>query len=53
MITEPKVVDALRGIKVIRVVCGAHQSAAITESGDLYTWGKGQGEQKLTFTLPL
>jgi len=31
----------LKGIKVRNVSCGGHHSAAVTEEGDLYTWGRG------------
>ena len=34
-------VDGLRGKNVVSVVAGGEHSAAITEDGALYTWGKG------------
>ncbi|CAI8025913.1 E3 ubiquitin-protein ligase HERC2 [Geodia barretti] len=37
----PLMVDGLRGKNVVFVVAGGEHSAAITEDGALYTWGKG------------
>ncbi|XP_033111225.1 E3 ubiquitin-protein ligase HERC2-like [Anneissia japonica] len=39
----PKMIDKLRGQEVTKVYCGHHYSAAITKSGYLFTWGKGDG----------
>ncbi|KAI9592275.1 regulator of chromosome condensation 1/beta-lactamase-inhibitor protein II [Syncephalis fuscata] len=36
---EPQVIEALQGIKVIEIACGAFHSAIITEFKDLYTFG--------------
>ena len=33
--------EDLRGKKVVRVAAGGSHSAAVTESGQLFTWGKG------------
>nr|CAD7262173.1 unnamed protein product [Timema shepardi] len=38
---EPTLVQALAGKHVVRVACGSTYSAAITVSGELYTWGRG------------
>eukprot|EP00002_Diphylleia_rotans_P007162 TRINITY_DN1666_c0_g1_i3.p1 TRINITY_DN1666_c0_g1~~TRINITY_DN1666_c0_g1_i3.p1 ORF type:complete len:403 (+),score=74.74 TRINITY_DN1666_c0_g1_i3:72-1280(+) len=38
---EPVPVFALRGKNVVQVSCGSYHSAAITASGELYTWGRG------------
>lgn len=35
----PKLIDALAGIKVVKIACGSWHSAALTADGDLYTWG--------------
>ncbi|XP_012287916.1 E3 ubiquitin-protein ligase HERC2 [Orussus abietinus] len=37
----PKIVDKLFDINVVKVYCGGHFSAALTASGEVYTWGKG------------
>lgn len=35
----PALVDALAGIKIVDVACGAWHSAAVSAFGDLYVWG--------------
>ncbi|CAH0480186.1 unnamed protein product [Peronospora belbahrii] len=44
---RPVVVDALRGLDsdVVQVACGNWHTAALTASGDLYTWGWGKDGQ--------
>jgi chromosome segregation ATPase len=37
----PHLVKALQGKDVIQVGCGEYHSAALTSSGELYTWGDG------------
>lgn len=37
----PRLVEELRGRKVRQVTCGSYHTAAVTASGDLYTWGGG------------
>ena len=39
---RPRVVEALRGKDISDISCGGAHSAAITSSGELYTWGKGR-----------
>lgn len=39
---RPKVIEALRGKKVVKVAAGGAHSAAVTADGELYTWGKGR-----------
>ncbi|CAB3375688.1 Hypothetical predicted protein [Cloeon dipterum] len=39
---KPKIVEVLLGKEVINVACGGAHSAAITSSGEIYTWGKGR-----------
>lgn len=34
--------DALQGYEIIDVACGGAHSAAITNTGQLFTWGKGR-----------
>ncbi|CAH0559020.1 unnamed protein product [Brassicogethes aeneus] len=38
----PKLVESLQGYEIVDVACGGAHSAAITSSGQLYTWGKGR-----------
>ncbi|GFT97548.1 e3 ubiquitin-protein ligase HERC2 [Nephila pilipes] len=37
----PVKIDALTGMGVIKVECGSQFSVALTKSGSVYTWGKG------------
>ncbi len=37
---EPRLVEALVDQKVIHLACGAFHSAAVTDDGYVYTWGK-------------
>lgn len=37
----PKAIPALSPCRVVQVACGAQHSAAVTSSGDLFTWGRG------------
>ncbi|KAK5650580.1 hypothetical protein RI129_001609 [Pyrocoelia pectoralis] len=39
---RPKVVEALQGYEIVDIACGGAHSAAITSSGQLFTWGKGR-----------
>ena len=39
--TAPTLVDGLTDKNVVCVVAGGEHSAAVTEDGALYTWGKG------------
>eukprot|EP00435_Cladocopium_sp_Y103_P053240 s468_g17.t1 len=38
--STPKVVVALQGKRVIQVSLGPHHSAALTQKGEIYTWGQ-------------
>ncbi|CAN6873579.1 unnamed protein product [Brassica oleracea] len=40
-IQHPKLIDALNTTNIELVACGEFHSCAVTLSGDLYTWGKG------------
>ena len=40
-VKAPRVIAALQSSNVESITCGAHHSAAITASGDVWTWGKG------------
>lgn len=37
----PRLVEELRGRNIRHVTCGSYHTAAVTVSGDLYTWGGG------------
>lgn len=39
---RPKIIEALQGYEIIDIACGGAHSAAITSSGQLFTWGKGR-----------
>jgi E3 ubiquitin-protein ligase HERC2 len=56
----PKLVDRLQAINVIKVFCGAQFSLALTNTGALYSWGKGDGyrlghgsEEHVRFPKPI
>ncbi|KAM7268628.1 hypothetical protein ACFE04_010794 [Oxalis oulophora] len=38
-VTQPKLVESLNSFSVQSVACGEYQTCAITQSGELYTWG--------------
>ncbi|XP_020879392.1 uncharacterized protein LOC9310014 [Arabidopsis lyrata subsp. lyrata] len=40
-VQHPKLIDALSTTNIELVACGEYHSCAVTLSGDLYTWGKG------------
>ncbi|XP_055628778.1 serine/threonine-protein kinase Nek8 [Toxorhynchites rutilus septentrionalis] len=54
----PKIIDELNNIKIVQVACGTHHVAALSDEGDLYTWGSsakgalGLGKQMLTSSVP-
>jgi RCC1 and BTB domain-containing protein len=37
----PRLVEELRGRAIRQVTCGSYHTAAVTVSGELYTWGGG------------
>eukprot|EP00904_Undaria_pinnatifida_P009747 jgi/Undpi1/5902/HiC_scaffold_2.g01176.m1 len=39
---SPKRIEALEGIPCVQVACGFAYTAAVTASGELYTWGAGE-----------
>lgn len=39
---KPKLIESLRPKRVRDIACGSSHSAAITSSGELYTWGLGE-----------
>jgi alpha-tubulin suppressor-like RCC1 family protein len=38
---SPLLVSALKGIKIIQVSCGDFHTAALSDRGEMFTWGKG------------
>ncbi len=42
MCERPRIIEALKGKRCVNVAAGGSHSAAITELGQLYTWGKGR-----------
>ncbi|KAL2333184.1 hypothetical protein Fmac_014397 [Flemingia macrophylla] len=38
-ISSPKIVDSLNGICVKHVACGEYHTCALTDSGEVYSWG--------------
>ncbi|XP_050303138.1 E3 ubiquitin-protein ligase HERC2 [Anthonomus grandis grandis] len=39
---KPKLIESLKSKKIRDIACGSSHSAAITSSGELYTWGLGE-----------
>lgn len=39
---KPKLIEVLRSKRIRDIACGSSHSAAITSSGELYTWGLGE-----------
>eukprot|EP00301_Raphidiophrys_heterophryoidea_P019106 c4085_g1_i1.p1 GENE.c4085_g1_i1~~c4085_g1_i1.p1 ORF type:complete len:407 (-),score=98.53 c4085_g1_i1:226-1446(-) len=39
--SSPTPVKALEGIRIVQVVCGRSHTAALSEHGHVYTWGRG------------
>jgi len=39
--SSPTRVTALEGIRIVQVVCGHSHTAALSEHGHVYTWGRG------------
>lgn len=39
---KPKLIEALKNKRIRDIACGSSHSAAITSSGELYTWGLGE-----------
>lgn len=42
-VLRPKRVEALAGIRIVQISAGETASAAVSEDGDVYTWGWGGG----------
>lgn len=39
---RPKLIEALQGYEIVDIACGGAHSAAISSTGQLFTWGKGR-----------
>ncbi|XP_075228227.1 E3 ubiquitin-protein ligase HERC2 isoform X3 [Lycorma delicatula] len=39
---KPRLIEALKSKRIREIACGSSHSAAITSSGELYTWGLGE-----------
>ncbi|XP_058828425.1 serine/threonine-protein kinase Nek8 [Topomyia yanbarensis] len=54
----PKIVQSLNNITIVQIACGEHHVVALSNEGDLYTWGSsaegalGHGKQAVTSTEP-
>ena len=44
-VVYPKLVQALKSVKVKEVCCGAYHTTALDKDGHLYVWGRGEGGQ--------
>jgi len=38
----PQVVSALEGSRMEKVVCGSRYTVALSEAGNVYSWGRGE-----------
>ena len=39
---KPRLIEALKTRRIRDIACGSSHSAAVTSSGELYTWGLGE-----------
>lgn len=39
---KPRLIEALKTKRIRDIACGSSHSAALTSSGELYTWGLGE-----------
>jgi RCC1 and BTB domain-containing protein len=44
-VTNPQLIEALREVDIEYVACGGFHTAAITKTGEMYTWGGGEHGQ--------
>ncbi|KAJ7519002.1 hypothetical protein O6H91_20G018700 [Diphasiastrum complanatum] len=44
---QPRLVEDLESEKLVHIAAGGAHSAAVSESGDVYTWGRDEGEGRL------
>ena len=40
-VPRPRRIEALAGVRIVRVACGETASACVSDEGDVYTWGWG------------
>lgn len=48
-VDRPKLIEALLGTEIVDIACGGHHSAAINSAGLLYTWGKGNTSEFVSY----
>ena len=47
-VSEPKQIEgAFAAEKIVQIACGFAYTAAISEDGDLYTWGAGEVDYRI------
>ena len=39
---SPVLVEQLQGCKIVDISCGGSHTLAVTDSGDVYSWGEGR-----------
>jgi alpha-tubulin suppressor-like RCC1 family protein len=44
-VVYPKLIQALKSVKIKEICCGAYHSTALDKDGHLYVWGRGEGGQ--------
>lgn len=44
-VVEPKLIENLSGIKIVKIACGGWHSIALSSDGDLYVWGSNSNGQ--------
>ncbi|XP_050538275.1 serine/threonine-protein kinase Nek8-like [Daktulosphaira vitifoliae] len=44
-ITRPKLIEFLLKLDIVKISCGNHHVAALTNEGQMYTWGRGNHGQ--------
>ena len=53
---QPQIIEALSGMKIIDIACGAWHSAAVSSFGDVYLWGwnvNGQLSKAVQSRIPI
>jgi alpha-tubulin suppressor-like RCC1 family protein len=40
-IKRPKKVEGLSGVKIVQIACGHHHTLALSDEGEIYSWGRG------------
>lgn len=42
----PRIIDALEGVRIVQVACGAYHSLALDHEGNVWTWGSAEYAQQ-------